>query len=502
MAQVITNKELDPNKRVKPAQQGTGFTNLSQITQANKDNKLGQAVGGGVQQLGQQAKQNLGQAQNQFQQEAQANTLGTDQDKQKQQELISKAVNDPNSLSEEEKKQYQTFAAGQYKGPQTLANEQMIKNQASQAQQFGQLGQSQGGRQALLQRFIGGSAPSYSQGQQKLDTLLLGGANKDLRGARQATAGLGSQAQSAADVARKDALARISQSGQFGEQSKQAVTGSQGTIQSEVDKAVADAKAREQQQRANIDQFRQAGQIKEGQSDVDIINNQQSALQQALGSGTISQDEFERANNLLEDQKASVSFNAAGTFGSLMANAKAAAADLDSKSPAAGGLVKQFIAQGMSPEEAAQKAFMQAGPGNTPARLDQFTDAARNYATAMQKRTQAYNEFGVDEYGNATNMPKTSDTQSVATQLQNLLQFRESGVNLDDQAAAREALANQQQRAQVNALQGLIGGTPTYQAKDATYKGASTGFDQERLGQFLRQYSPGMIDKLKRAGLR
>lgn len=90
------------------------------------------------------------------------------------------------------------YLQGGYAGPQQLNNYQQMLGQAQQLQQTGQNVQSQGGLQSLLQRYVGGSGGGYNQGEQKLDTLLLGQTGKpQLQNIMQATQNIGQVPQTA-----------------------------------------------------------------------------------------------------------------------------------------------------------------------------------------------------------------------------------------------------------------------------------------------------------------
>ena len=154
-----------------PAQkQGSGFTNINRVMQANQGNKLGQTVGSGVQQQGQQVQNQLGQAQQQFGKQSQANRLDTIQNQQ----LFQQGLQDPTKLAADQSNisKFQNILSGKYQGPQGLQNADQLAAQAASAQQMGQALGSEGGRQSLLQRFVGGN--QYGQGQQTLDAMLLG----------------------------------------------------------------------------------------------------------------------------------------------------------------------------------------------------------------------------------------------------------------------------------------------------------------------------------------
>ena len=71
-------------------QKGTGFTNLNRIMQANKGNKLGQTVSGGIQNQVQGVKSQVKSAQDQFQEEAQKNRLDTQESADKRDEILNR----------------------------------------------------------------------------------------------------------------------------------------------------------------------------------------------------------------------------------------------------------------------------------------------------------------------------------------------------------------------------------------------------------------------------
>ena len=84
------NQQQTPQSSGQPRQLGTGFTNLQNIMQANTGNKLGQAVGSGIQQTGQQASNALQSGVQDFNTQSQANALGTQAQKQNVQDVFNK----------------------------------------------------------------------------------------------------------------------------------------------------------------------------------------------------------------------------------------------------------------------------------------------------------------------------------------------------------------------------------------------------------------------------
>lgn len=190
----------NPNEKKKT---GSGFTNLNRIMQSNQGNRLGQAVGGGVANQANQARNDLNQARTGFETEAEKNRLDSEQNKQAASKTLDLA-NQGANLDDNTVGQFQTFRSGRYEGPQAIQNEDRVVAQAQQAQGLGDLSRSTGGRQALLQRFVGDAG--YTQGKQRLDNLLLGQSGaQNLRDARRQSQGLAMEAASTADTARDKA---------------------------------------------------------------------------------------------------------------------------------------------------------------------------------------------------------------------------------------------------------------------------------------------------------
>lgn len=192
MAVLNNNNPTDQSRR-----QGSGFTNLQKVMQANTGNRLGQAVGQGIEKTGEQTKQGLTQAQNEFGQQAEAGRLDTQENK----ERVQNVLGDVGNATDADVTKFGQIRAGQYGGPQNLQNIQNLQGQAQDAQSLGQATGSQAGRQGLLQRFA--AAPGqYGAGQQRLDSLLLGASgSQPLKEARRSVSGLGQKVASAGDAA-------------------------------------------------------------------------------------------------------------------------------------------------------------------------------------------------------------------------------------------------------------------------------------------------------------
>lgn len=251
MALTLDNKLKQPgtpNTGPKP-QAGSGFTNLNRVIGANQGNKLGQAIGGGISNVAGQAKQNINQQSQEFQQHQQANQLGTEQDRSK----FNQILQDPTKANDQDVQDFARFRTGQYNGPQGLQNAQQIQGQAQAAQQLGNAAADAGGRQGLLQRFVGNN--QYSQGQQNLDNLLLGRTGGDqLRQARRATQGLETQASNATQNAQNIAAQNTAIAAKFGQDVNAGIKGKQDPLLEALKGRVGTA---ESEREAKLNQYRQ-----------------------------------------------------------------------------------------------------------------------------------------------------------------------------------------------------------------------------------------------------
>jgi hypothetical protein len=212
MADVIDNSAKQPSS-------GTGFTNLSRVLNANQNNRLGNTIGSGVSNVVGQAKSNLGQAQQQFGQQSQKGAVGSDQDKQ----YVQQTLQDPTKAQQSDYDKFSRFRQG-YQGPQGLQSD-TLKAQQQDLSSLGGLANSSGGRQALLQRFVGG--PQYNQGQQQLDTMLLGQSGGNLNNLRRQTQQANQNINQGYDVAAQQANLLKNQSAGFGQDVTNQLTGAQ-----------------------------------------------------------------------------------------------------------------------------------------------------------------------------------------------------------------------------------------------------------------------------------
>lgn len=225
-AQAGASTSYNPNQ-----QRGSGYTNIQRIVQANQNNRLGQAVGGGIQQAGDQTRQAIGQAQNQFQQQSQQNRADTTQNQQ----LVQNVLANPDQYTQgNQGSQFQKLLSGVYQGPTGLQNAQQLQAQAQDVNQLGQAIGTQGGQMGLLQRFVGN--PQYQVGQQRLDSLLLGQTGAPaLQQAKRSALGLQAQTGNAISGAEQQAKELAGKTQAFGQAAQnqfgQSVSGLESGLQ-------------------------------------------------------------------------------------------------------------------------------------------------------------------------------------------------------------------------------------------------------------------------------
>lgn len=197
---VGTGNQTVPSLNKAPASSGR-FTNINKYIQANRGNQFAQDFGNKITQKADQTKQNINQAQQNFNTQAQQGRLATDQTKG----VFAAGKDDLSNLNQDQQQIYgNVLTSSGYAGPKGLQNEQQVLGQAQRAQQIGQQAVNQKGRTALLSDFY--AKPQYSQGARNLDNLLL---SQDKSGAIQQaaakTAALQGMASNAANLANTQA---------------------------------------------------------------------------------------------------------------------------------------------------------------------------------------------------------------------------------------------------------------------------------------------------------
>jgi hypothetical protein len=178
-----------------PAKQASSgrFTNLQRYMSANQGNQLGQRVVGNINKAAEQTKQQLQTGQQEFAKQA-GEAASAFQGGQGIQEKIKSGAE---GLTADEIAKAQAMRDASYKGPQELGNIQTLKSGAQNIGQSAASTASEAGRQNLLKTMF--AKQGYNTGQQRLDQLLLQGAQPTLNQARQ-TAGKLSREVGQADI--------------------------------------------------------------------------------------------------------------------------------------------------------------------------------------------------------------------------------------------------------------------------------------------------------------
>lgn len=312
-------------------QQGTGFSNLQKIVDANSNNKLGSTIQGGIQNQADSTKSNLNSSYGQFQNDVNNNAVDTANNRQQVTDTVNKfgggdnqtidlgkggfdesaaqpgqpttpgpygsptdssggtvtgaspdISNQTPSLTGGDISSFEKFRSGTYNGPQQLSNLGDIQNQAQDTQQLGQSVNNSGGRQSLLQRFIGGN--QYTQGQQNLDNLLLGATGApNLQTAQQSTRGIVNQVNQAGSNAQALANQTASQNRAFADFTNQSIANVYDPQNAQLDANVASTQQTETDREAKIQALNNM------LSKDNSADTAKSALQQLGDMGLISE---------------------------------------------------------------------------------------------------------------------------------------------------------------------------------------------------------------------
>jgi len=211
MADTVNNQAKMPTK-----QKGTGFSNIQNIVSANRQNRLGQTVSSGVGSVVGKSQQDISAAREQFQQGAQQGALGTAADQAYAQQTIQQAGQGGANPSQADTDRFAKLRSGMYQGPTQLGNKEQLMAQGADIKGLGQAATGEYGRRGLLQRFV--APDQYTQGQQRLDTLLLGQTGgQALSQARRQANLYGQQLGQAQQSAQAQAQGLTQQAQQFGQ---------------------------------------------------------------------------------------------------------------------------------------------------------------------------------------------------------------------------------------------------------------------------------------------
>lgn len=337
----------NPNK-----QQGSGFTNIQSIVNANKGNQLGSAIGNNIQNVESSAQSNLKNAQNQFQQGTQANQANTQANQQLAQNVLADptqyanvpgATNTPQNAQAGQ--QFQSLLSGQYQGPTALANASGLQNQAANVAQMGQALQSAGGQQGLLRQLI--ANPQYTQGQAGLDSLLLGQSNDpSLQAAKRNALTLQGQVGSAVNGAAAQGQQQTNQAQQFGT-----------ALQNQLGSTVNNENNTLQQNATNLQNQR---------------NTQYQSALKDLQSGNVNQDEA-NALGLTQDENVYNVLNGNGAAGT----GSSAAAQFLKENPLAANISNTANAQQYAQMQALQSLAGQYAPSNAQTAFQNFQNPSQ-----------------------------------------------------------------------------------------------------------------------------
>jgi hypothetical protein len=222
-----------------PTQQGTGFTNLNRYLEQNQPQaqQMASNVASTVSQSGEQARQGVEQAQNQFNQFADQSTVNFDQD------LFNRINEDAVGVAQDTDlfNQVAQQRQAQYTGPQDLQQSefyQPARQQVQQAQQTAQKTTTDAGRKELTSQFNTGQTTA---GMSSIDNLLLGGQQQRqiLGEAREGLSDLDTRLMSANELAQQRAQ-EVAQTNQATrEQAQNALQGSLQGFREDVDSRTA-----------------------------------------------------------------------------------------------------------------------------------------------------------------------------------------------------------------------------------------------------------------------
>lgn len=259
MASLPQNNQVNPQQ---PQRQGSGFTNLSRILQANRGNRLGETLQSGITGGAQQVRQQLGDTRNQFQQASDTANLASDQNQQIRQNVLQNIASGQTDLTPDQVNQFKQFRGGAYTGPTGLDTSKVAgltgRAQELQNQAKNPLSES------TLQSTVGvKSNQPYTRGEIGLDRTLLGTINPQILGqTRSAVRGLPQNIQREQETAQNLGTLRQNQAQQFGTDTRaqlgtvadqnQAGTGALGQISSGINKNVQDYQTQQAQDYARL----------------------------------------------------------------------------------------------------------------------------------------------------------------------------------------------------------------------------------------------------------
>lgn len=370
----------NPGNRV-----GSGrFTNLQRYLDVNDPSKLRSSITGKLQGDVGSIKNQLGEAQSQFQSAADAGKLGTQQDEQLVGSTLSRIAPGADvqqaanpTVSESDIIAFQRFLGGKYQGPQELANLDPLRAKAGDIENLSRTASTDVGKFGLLSRYIG--QPGYNLGQQRFDVSILG--PQGLGQARRAGIGLTRNVDTAQDKARAQANQYRTEAKQFGEKVGNKLEGTKSEIGQQIENKLKEVR---DQQTSTRDLFNTAmDKLNKGES---LSEQELNLLGIARGSTVYGLGDLTHAfNEGLSPEQITSGMVASPTQRSqIEALAKLAGKDpltyLKDFTPSQTELTKEQIA-GFNPEEFKKaeditKAQQEETLRTTPIQLQPFRDIA------------------------------------------------------------------------------------------------------------------------------
>lgn len=257
---MINNAGNPPGGPMRP-KTGSGFTNLQKFVQANQNNKLGSAITSGIQNSSNQLNQNLGQANQKFTQKLGENTFNTDENKAKLGGIINNAATS-GQVNDADANYFTKMREAKYDGPTALDNVNSIQSQAGNVQNVAKDAATEQGRRGLLSRYAVGNN-QYTQGQQRLDGMLLGKTinTQDLSQARQEALKNVGQAQRSINSASQQAQTVQNNNALFGKELSGQVDSQLGNLRSGLEGKVNQANSEAQQEYDALQRRYQSGKL-------------------------------------------------------------------------------------------------------------------------------------------------------------------------------------------------------------------------------------------------
>lgn len=440
-------------------QQGTGYTNLNRLFEANKQNQLGEKVAGDIgTQIGGVQTQ-LAEQKKQFDQEAEKNKVGGQKDVEQRDAVLGRFTSPSGAggdLANEEITAFERFRGGQYGGPEGLKDTSALRQTAQQLQ--GQVSNfSPSGTQELLRRSVGTN--KYTQGQSRLDSLLLD-RSKLTPVARQAQ-GLGQEIQRADLAASGQAELNKNLAQQFAKETQEKLNAGLGGIDKAIQEQLTPAQQLEQDRLARIQAVQDfaAGKTAKKDAQGNVIKDQYGNVVYDTVNTRGTTNQYAQGNNLKEllKQKGLQQSELDQLFGS--GDATQVQSQLESAAAQRSSLQNQINAlqsrYDSAPYDYASESFVRSAQKT----LQNQMNALRAQMGSIQGPD--YSNLGI--YGNALQAGKQEDfIQNIARSLANSQQA---------QGLTEAGVASAQQRASYEALSKLLGKAPSetkYRVDDPT----------------------------------